>query len=44
MKGNDNILDLVKLVRPAALIPLMNAEIESSGASVPRANQTSAVC
>ena len=31
MQGNDNILDLVKLVQPAALIPLMNAEIESSG-------------
>jgi len=31
VQGNDNILDLVKLVQPAALIPLMNAEIESSG-------------
>ena len=32
VQGDDNILDLVKLVQPAALIPLMNAEIESSGA------------
>ena len=32
VQGDDNILDLVKLVKPAALIPLMNAEIESSGA------------
>ena len=31
VKGNDNAVDLVRLVKPAALIPLMNAEIEGTG-------------
>jgi hypothetical protein len=36
VKGNDNAVDLVRLVKPAALIPLMNAEIEGTGVRIAR--------